>query len=66
MARPPHQVIARVQGELRQAGRPAGYYDACRELGRRGGRKRKTAMGALSMPDPSAQGRNCLPPGDRE
>jgi len=61
---PEYKIIA-VQQQLRAAGRPATYYDAVRELGRRGGnaaaRRRRQRMA-----NNPATGRAILPPGDRD
>lgn len=66
MSRPSEAVIRRTQNQLRRQGKPCGYYDACAELGRRGGRKRKARFSDLTLPDPVPAARNCLPPGDRD
>lgn len=72
MSRPTYSVIHRTQLQLLAEGRLGcavgsreAYTKACRELGQRGARKR-TSLNHLSLPNPSAQGRTCLPPGDRE
>lgn len=62
--------ILAVQCELLNAGRPSGYYDAVRELGRRGGRARAARM-RRRQAEPVFSGsiaaaRSCLPPGDRD
>lgn len=57
--------INRVRRELAAQGRPADYYAACRELGRRGGRARAQKR-RVAVYLKTATGLACLPPKDRE
>jgi hypothetical protein len=64
MPRPSEATIRRVQNQLRIAGRPSTFNDACAEMGRRGARKRKMRLTPSYYMNASI-GRDCLPPGDR-
>jgi hypothetical protein len=64
MARPSEAAIIRVQNQLRIAGRPCSFSDACAEMGRRGARKRKMRLTPAYYMNTEV-GHSCLPPGDR-
>lgn len=64
--RPNEATIRRVQNQLRIAGRPCTFADACSELGRRGAKSREMRRTRLEEKMNTNLGRSCLPAGDRD